>query len=184
MRLLEVKVRSDNGDWHHTYYVEPDGLVSNDEVMEYVANLATADFEGEDDLIADDPREMSEDEAYALLVDDHLRTRMLITSLNRPDNVVLGIYSIDKSFSIGDTECFLFTVGISSQEAEVSAIGKTDEKHTREQVIHEGWVDCVTQLKRYWKTPGVTIATGVLVVFALSQDEYSSEMAERKVVLV
>ena len=74
---------------------------------------------------------------------------------------------------------------VNSQSAKyLNAIAKTDENTTREQAIHNGWLDCISQLKRYWQVPGVVIATGLFIIQSTSEEEYEMERAERELVLI
>ena len=50
MRFFQVKVKADNG-FHDTYYVEADNLISQEEMRDYIAQVATVDVIYRDDEI-------------------------------------------------------------------------------------------------------------------------------------
>lgn len=186
MRTFSVEVKSDNS-FHDTYYVEADNLISIEEIRNYVAQVASVDIVYLDDEIEEfevcDPREMDRDDALSILTDISVRAKLLISPLNNIQNTVLGIYHKEKNYDFDKPEFFIFSAA-AGQEADVTAIGKTDKDNSREQVILDGWFDCISQLKRYWQIPGVVIATGLFTIQTTSEDEYELERSEREVVLV
>lgn len=186
MRTFSVKVKSDNS-FHDTYYVEADNLISIEEIRNYVAQVASIDIVYLDDEVEEfevcDPREMDRDDALSILTDISVRAKLLISPLNNIQNTVLGIYHKEKNYNFDKPEFFIFSAA-AGQEADVTAIGKTDKDNSREQVILDGWFDCISQLKRYWQIPGVVIATGLFTIQTTSEDEYELERSEREVVLV
>lgn len=111
-----------------------------------------------------------------------MRSKLIIAALNNLSNVVLGIYQRDDDYTPDKSEYFMFSAA-AGQEADVTAIGKTDKEHGRESVINSGWTDCISQLKRYWQIPGVIIATGLFTIETISEEEYSLELSERELVL-
>lgn len=186
MRFFQVEVKADNG-FHDTYYVEADNLISQEEMRDYIAQVATVDVIYMDSEIEEfdvlDPIELTDADMFSIIGNVRVRSKLLIAALNDLNNVVLGIYHLEKDYVSGKSEFFIFSAA-AGQEADVTAIGKTDEDITREQVIHNGWVDCVSQLKRYWQVPGVVIATGLFTIQTTSEEEYEMERAERELVLV
>ena len=50
MRFFQVEVKADNG-FHDTYYVEADNLISQEEMRDYIAQVATVDVIYRDDEI-------------------------------------------------------------------------------------------------------------------------------------
>lgn len=187
MRYFEVKVQSDS-TFRSTYYVEADNLISDGEMRDYVAKIATVDLIYSEDEEAEeievlDPIELTESDIIDIISDIRVRSKLLIAALNNLDNIVLGIYHLEKDYVSGKPEFFIFSAA-AGQDADVTAIAKTDENVTREQAIHNGWVDCISQLKRYWQVPGVVIATGLFTIQATSEEEYEMERAERELVLV
>lgn len=186
MRFFQVEVKADNG-FSDIYYVEADNLISQEEMRDYIAQVATVDVIYMDDKIEKfevcDPREIDKDDALSILTDISVRAKLLISSLNNIHNTVLGIYHKEKNYDFDKPEFFIFSAA-AGQEADVTAIGKTDKDNSREQVILDGWFDCISQLKRYWQIPGVVIATGLFTIQTTSEDEYELERSEREVVLV
>ena len=186
MRFFQMEVKADNG-FHDTYYVEADNLISQEEMRDYIAQIATIDVIYRDDEIEEfevcDPIELTEDTIMDIISDIRVRSKLLITALNNLDNVVLGVYHLEKDYVSSKPECFIFSAA-AGQDADVTAIAKTDENTTREQAIHNGWFDCISQLKRYWQVPGVVIATGLFTIQTTSEEEYEMERAERELVLI
>lgn len=185
MRFFQVEVKADNG-FHDTYYVEADNLISQEEMRDYIAQVATVDVIYMDDEIEEfevcDPIELTDADMFNIIGDVRVRSKLLIAALNDLNNVVLGIYHLEKDYISGKPEFFIFSAA-AGQEADVTAIGKTDKEHSRESVINDGWTDCISQLKRYWQIPGVIIATGLFTIETISEDEYSLERSERELVL-
>lgn len=187
MRYFEVKVQSDS-TFKSTYWVEADNLISDNEIRDYIAQVATIDaLDSDNDNIEEievlDPRELSNEEIFDIIADVRVRSKLIITALNNLDNVVLGIYHYEDDYSPDQSEFFIFSA-TAGQDADVTAIGKTDIDMTREKVINEGWIDCISQLKRYFQVPGVIIATGIFTIQTTSKEEYDMERADREVVLV
>lgn len=186
MRIFSFKVASDSS-FHDTYYVEADNLISVEEMRNYVAQVASVDAVYADEEIEEievcDPIELSEEDAVAVLADVHVRSKLLIASLNNIENVVLGIYRREKDYDFNKPEFFIFSAA-AGQEADVTAIGKTSEDKTREEVIYDGWFDCISQLKRYFQIPGVVIATGLFTIQTTSEEEYELERSEREIVFI
>lgn len=186
MRFFQVEVKADNG-FSDTYYVEADNLISQEEMRDYVVQVATVDVIYMDDEIEEfevcDPIELTDADMFNIIGDVRVRSKLLIAALNNLDNVVLGIYHLEKDYVSGKPEFFIFSAA-AGQEADVTAIGKTDKDNSREQVILDGWFDCISQLKRYWQIPGVVIATGLFTIQTTSEGEYELERSEREVVLV
>lgn len=186
MRFFQVEVKADNG-FHDIYYVEADNLISQEEMRDYVAQVATVDVICMDDEIEEfevcDPIELTEAQVFDIIGNVCVRSKLLIAALNNLDNVVLGIYHKEPSYEPDQSEFFIFSAA-AGQDADVTAIGKTDENTTREQAIYNGWFDCVSQLKRYWQIPGVVIATGLFTIQTTSEEEYEMERAERELVLI
>jgi hypothetical protein len=186
MRFFQVEVKADNG-FHDTYYVEADDLISQEEMRDYIAQVATVDVIYRNDEIEEfevcDPIELTEENIFDIISNVRVRSKLLIAALNNLDNVVLGIYHKEPSYEPDKSEFFIFSAA-AGQDADVTAIGKTDDEHSREEVIHSGWLDCISQLKRYWQVPGVVIATGLFTIQTTSEDEYELERSEREVILV
>ena len=186
MRFFQIEVKADNG-FHDTYYIEADNLISQEEMRDYIAQVATVDVIYMDSEIEEfevlDPIELTNADMFSIIGDVRVRSKLLIAALNDFNNVVLGIYHLEKDYVSGKPEFFIFSAA-AGQDADVTAIAKTDENTTREQAIHNGWIDCVSQLKRYWQVPGVVIATGLFTIQATSEEEYEMERAERELVLV
>lgn len=186
MRFFQVEVKADNG-FSDTYYVEADNLISQEEMRDYIAQVATVDVIYMDDEIEEfevcDPIELTEAQVFDIIGNVRVRSKLLIAALNNLDNIVLGIYHFEKDYVSGKPEFFIFSAA-AGQDADVTAIAKTDENVTREQAIHNGWVDCISQLKRYWQVPGVVIATGLFTIQSTSEEEYEMERAERELVLI
>lgn len=186
MRFFQVEVKADNG-FHDTYYVEADNLISQEEMRDYIAQVATVDVIYMDDEIEEfevcDPIELTDADMFNIIGDVRVRSKLLIAALNDLNNVVLGIYHLEKDYVSGKPEFFIFSAA-AGQEADVTAIGKTDKEHSRESVINSGWTDCISQLKRYWQIPGVIIATGLFTIETTSEEEYEMERAERELVLI
>lgn len=186
MRIFSVEVKSDSS-FHDIYYVEADNLISIEEIRNYVAQVASIDTVYLDNEVEEfevcDPIEMDKDDALFILTDISVRAKLLISSLNNIHNTVLGIYHKEKNYDFDKPEFFIFSAA-AGQEADVTAIGKTDKDNSREQVILNSWYDCISQLKRYWQIPGVVIATGLFTIQTISEEEYELERSEREVVLV
>ena len=187
MRFFQVEVKADNG-FHDTYYVEADNLISQEEMRDYVAKVATIDIllledEEVEEFEVLDPRELTREEIVDIISDVRVRSKLAISALNDIDNIVLGIYHREKNYNPDGSEFFIFSAA-AGQEADVTSIGKTDAEHSREQVIHDGWFDCIAQLKRYWQIPGVVIATGLFTIQTTCEEEYELERSERELVLV
>ena len=186
MRFFQVKVKADNG-FHDIYYVEADNLISQEEMRDYVAQVATVDVIYMDDEIEElevcDPIELTEAQVFDIIGNVRVRSKLLIAALNNLDNVVLGIYHKEPNYEPDKSEFFIFSAA-AGQDADVTAIGKTDDEHSREEVIHDGWLDCVSQLKRYWQIPGVVIATGLFTIQTTSEEEYELERSEREIVFI
>lgn len=187
MRYFEITAQSDS-TFRSTYYVEADNLISDSELRDYIAQVATVDLlysedEEAEELDVLDPKELTEGDIIEIISDICVRPKLIISALNNLDNVVLGIYHREKDYSIGKPEFFVFSAA-AGQEADVTAIGKTDKEHSKENVVHEGWLDCIKQLKRYWQIPGVVIATGLFTIQTTSEEEYELERSERELVLV
>ena len=186
MRFFQVEVKADNG-FSDTYYVEADNLISQEEMRDYIAQVATIDVIYMDDEIEEfevcDPIELTNADMFSIIGDIRVRSKLLIAALNNLDNVVLGIYHFEKDYVSDKPEFFIFSAA-AGQDADVTAIGKTDENTTREQAVHNGWFDCISQLKRYWQIPGVVIATGLFTIQTVSEEEYEMERAERELVLI
>lgn len=186
MRFFQVEVKADSG-FHDRYYVEADNLISQEEMRDYVAQVATVDVVYMDDEIEEfevcDPIELTDVDMFNIIGDVRVRSKLVIAALNNLSNVVLGIYHLEKDYVSGKPEFFIFSAA-AGQDADVTAIAKTDENTTREQAIHDGWFDCISQLKRYWQVPGVVIATGLFTIQTTSEEEYEMERAEREVVIV
>ena len=186
MRFFQVEVKADNG-FSDIYYVEADNLISQEEMRDYIAQVATVDVIYMDDEIEElevcDPIELTKAELFDIIGDVRVRSKLLIAALNNLSNIVLGIYHLEKDYVSGKSEFFIFSAA-GGQDADVTAIAKTDENTTREQAIHNGWLDCISQLKRYWQVPGVVIATGLFIIQSTSEEEYEMERAERELVLI
>ena len=182
MRFFQVEVKADNG-FHDTYYVEADNLISQEEMRDYIAQVATVDVIYRDDEIEEfevcDPIELTEENIFDIIGNVRVRSKLLIAALNNLDNVVLGIYHLEKDYVSGKPEFFIFSAA-AGQDADVTAIAKTDENTTRD----NGWFDCISQLKRYWQVPGVVIATGLFTIQTTSEEEYEMERAERELVFI
>lgn len=187
MRYFRVDVKSDC-EFSKSYYAEADNFVSSEEIREYVAQLASidavdADSTGElENIDVLDPVEISDDDALELISDVSVRQRLLITNLNNMNNVILGVYAKVDSFEIGDPECFMFSAD-AGQDAEVTAIGTTRDGEVKGKVFFDSWVDCIQQLKRYWRVSGVAIASGTFVAQRISNEEYDMEINERELVI-
>ena len=186
MRFFQMEVKADNG-FHDTYYVEADNLISQEEMRDYIAQVATIDVIYRDDEIEElevcDPIELTEEQIFDIIGNVCVLSNLLIAALNNLNNIVLGIYHFEKDYVSGKPEFFIFSAE-AGQDADVTAIAKTDENTTREQAIHNGWFDCISQLKRYWQVPGVVIATGLFTIQSTSEEEYEMERAERELVLI
>ena len=187
MRYFEIVAQSD-GSFRETYYIEADNLISQEEMRDYVAQVSAIDLllsedEESETLEVLDPRELEKEDIANIIADIHVRAKLIIAALNNLDNVVLGIYHREKDYSVDKSEFFIFSAA-AGQEADVTSIGKTDMNHSREQVIHDGWFDCIAQLKRYWQIPGVVIATGLFTIQTTSEEEYELERSERELVLI
>lgn len=187
LRYFEMVAQSDS-NFRETYYIEADNLISQEEMRDYVAKVAVIDIlMAEDDEAEEieilDPKELTKEDVLNIIADVHVRAKLVIAALNNLDNIVLGIYHREKNYSIDKSEFFIFSAA-AGQEADVTAIGKTDAEHSREQIIHDGWFDCIAQLKRYWQIPGVVIATGLFTIQTTSEEEYELERAERELVLI
>lgn len=185
MRFYEVKVQS-NGDFQEAYYVEADNLVSQEELREYVAQVAAIDFvyseDDSDEIEIYDPKELDENDMWNIISDVKVRPKLIITALNDITNVVLGIYHREKDYTPKTQEFFIFSAA-AGQDADVTSIGCTSNEQSREEIVQEGWLDCIQQLKRYWQVPGVVVATGLFTISSISSEEYEVEYAERSVVL-
>ena len=187
MRYFEIVAQSD-GSFREPYYIEADNLISQEEMRDYVAKVAVVDAvlscdEEIEELEVLDPKELTKADILDIIADIHVRAKLIIAALNNLDNVVLGIYHREKDYSVDKSEFFIFSAA-AGQEADVTSIGKTDMNHSREQVIHDGWFDCIAQLKRYWQIPGVVIATGLFTIQTTSEEEYELERSERELILV
>ena len=186
MRFFQVEVKADNG-FHDTYYVEADNLISQEEMRGYIAQVATVDVIYMDDEIEEfevcDPVELTEAQVFDIIGNVRVRSKLLIAALNNLDNVVLGIYHKEPNYEPDESEFFIFSAA-AGQDADVTAIGKTDDEHSREEVIHDGWLDCISQLKRYWQIPGVVIATGLFTIQTTSEEEYELERSEREIIFI
>lgn len=186
MRFFQVEVKADNG-FHDTYYVEADNLISQEEMKDYIAQIATVDVIYRDDEIEEfevcDPIELTEENIFDIISNVRVRSKLLIAALNNLDNVVLGIYHKESNYEPDKSEFFIFSAA-AGQEADVTAIGKTDDEHSREEIIHSGWLDCISQLKRYWQIPGVVIATGLFTIQTTSEEEYELERSEREIIFI
>ena len=188
MKYCTFIAKADNGS-SKTYYVEADNLVSIEEMRDYIGQIAANDFVISDDEVEDidvlDPTEMDEDGMLAVVADVKMRPKLILASLNNISNVVLGIYSRNNDFDIGSIECFLISA-IAGQDADVTAIEKSggEENTPVEVAINRGQIDCISQLKRYWQISGTKIATGLLIVQAITEEEYDMELSEREVVTV
>lgn len=185
MRYFKVEVKAEG--YSDTYYAEADNLISDNELRDYIAQVATVDVIYQDDTTEEfevlDPIELTEEDMLDIIVDIRVRSKLLITALNDIDNTVLGVYHLEENYSSDDSEFFIFSA-TAGQDADVTAIGKTDSEHSRENIIRAGWFDCISQLKRYWQTPGIVIATGMLIIQTIPEEEYEMERAERELVLV
>lgn len=186
MRFFQVEVKADNG-FHDTYYVEADNLISQEEMRDYIVQVATVDIIYMDDEIEEfevcDPIELTEAQIFDIIGNVRVRSKLLIAALNNLDNVVLGIYHKEPNYEPDKSEFFIFSAA-AGQDADVTAIGKTSKDKSREEVTYDGWFDCISQLKRYWQIPGVVIATGLFTVQTISEEEYEMERAERELVLI
>lgn len=186
MRFFQVEVKADNG-FSDTYYVEADNLISQEEMRDYIAQVATVDVIYRDDEIEEfevcDPIELTEANIFDIIGNVRVRAKLLITALNNLDNVVLGIYHFEKDYVSGKSEYFIFSAA-AGQDSDITAIGQTDEETTKEQCIQQGWNDCIYQLKKYFQVPGVIIATGVFTIQRIPKDEYEIERSERELVFV
>ena len=185
MRYFKVEVKAEG--YNDTYYAEADNLISDNELRDYIAQVTTVDAIYQDDAIEEfevlDPIELTEMDMFSIIADVRVRSKLLITALNDIDNIVLGVYHFEENYSSDDSEFFIFSA-TAGQDADVTAIGKTDGENSREKVLRNGWFDCISQLKRYWQTPGVVIATGMLIIQTISEEEYEMERSERELVLV
>lgn len=186
MRYFEVDVKSDDS-FRETYYVEIDNLISEMELNDYVVQIAAVDM-----LMAEDDgeeleivrtEELLDVEMIAVVSDVTVRSKLVITSLNDISNVVLGIYKREKDFNLGDPEFFIFSAA-AGQDSDITSIGRTEDGKTREEVIQEGWNDCIYQCKKYFQIPGVVIATGLFTIQSITEDEFDMERSERELVLV
>ena len=164
MRFFQVEVKADNG--FHVATV--DVIYRDDEIEEFEVC---------------DPIELTEENIFDIISNVHVRSKLLIAALNNLDNVVLGIYHKEPNYEPDKSEFFMFSAA-AGQDADVTAIGKTDDEHSREEVIHSGWLDCISQLKRYWQIPGVVIATGLFTIQSTSEEEYELERSEREIVFI
>ena len=184
MRYFKMNIEADNG-FSDTYYIEADNLISQEEMRDYVAQIATVDVILSQDEIEEfevlDPIELTQEEIFNIIGDIRVRAKLLISALNNLDNTVFGIYHKEKGYNPDDSEFFIFSAA-AGQDADVTAIGKTDFEHSREDVIHDGWFDCVSQLKRYFQVPGVVMATGLFTIQCASEEEYEMERSERELV--
>lgn len=187
MRYFRIDVKSDC-EFNKSYYAEADNFVSFEEMRDYVAQLASidaveTDSTGElDNIEVLDPVQISDDDVMALVEDVSMRQRLLITNLNNMDNVILCVYSKVNGFEIGDPEYFTFWAD-AGQEADVTAVGTTRDGKDKWKVFFDSWVDCIQQLKRYWRVSGVAIASGTFVVQRISGEDYDTEIRERELVI-
>lgn len=187
MRYFRIDVKSDC-EFNKSYYAEADNFVSSEEIRDYVAQLASidaveADSADElDSIEVLDPVQISEDDALELIADVSVRQKLLITNLNNINNVILGVYTKVKDFEIGDPECFMFSAD-AGQDADVTAIGTTRDGEVKGKVFFDSWVDCIQQLKRYWRVSGVAIASGTFVAQMISNEDYDMEINERELVV-
>ena len=94
MRFLQVEVKADNG-FSDIYYVEADNLISQEEMRDYIAQVATVDVIYMDDEIEElevyDPIELTKAEVFDIIGDVRVRSKLLIAALNNLSNIVLGI---------------------------------------------------------------------------------------------
>lgn len=186
LRYYQVKVKTD-GSFRDTYYVEADSLISENEISDYVAQIAVVDvILSEDECEALDVEniiELDREDALPIFSEYHMRPKLQISPLNNLMDTVLSIGHYEKDFSPQTQEFFIFSAA-AGQDSDVTALGKTDEEHSREQVILDGYYDCLYQLKKYFQIPGVVMATGLFTIQTITEEEYELERSEREIVLV
>lgn len=186
MRYFKIDAKSDSS-FQETYYIEADNFVSQEEIRDYVAQVAAVDFiysnsESEEEFTVKDPIEIKNDDMLMIVSDIYVRSKLLITALNNTNNIILGIYHREKEYSPQKSEYFIFSAA-GGQEADVTSIGKTDSNTSLETVIYQGWIDCISQLKRYWQVSGVAIASGLFTIQNIPKMEYELERSEREIVV-
>lgn len=185
MHYFSIKIKFANYRYDD-YYVEANRFISKEEMKDYVAQVAVAnmlpssDENEEFDIL--DPVELSEEEVCHLISDITLRSKLIITSLSDIDNVFFSVYHEDADYPRRKTESFIFSAS-AGQEADVTSIGRTDADTDREKVFFDGWLDCISQLKRYFQVSGLSIAAGLFTIQTISDEAYEVELSEREVVL-
>lgn len=186
LRYYQVKVKTD-GSFRDTYYVEADSLISENEISDYVAQIAVVDAILYDDdceaLEVASVTELDREDALPTFSDYHMRPKLQISPLNDLMGTVLSIGHYEKDFSPQTQEFFIFSAA-AGQDSDVTALGKTDEENPREQVVLDGYYDCLYQLKKYFQIPGVVMATGLFTIQTITEEEYEMEEADRVISFV
>lgn len=82
---------------------------------------------------------------------------------------------------IPDVKHFVFMAD-AGQEQDVVSFGVVDHNISTEQCIHDGYLDCLQQLKRYFSVSGLNICTGTFTKQLISEDDYEFEKKSREIV--
>lgn len=183
MKYCKV-VAKGNDSWKETYYVAAHDLFQQSEILEYVSAVVTEDFikdsSDEDELFELDPNWIDGSEYYGIVFSENFREKLSLSSLINLTDVFLSIGKIYKKLS--DDRYFLFSAQ-AGQDADVNSVGKTDKDKSIQEVMEEGYADCLYQLRQYFQPAGLAMCTGVFTIQALDEEDYQYELSERELVL-
>ena len=94
----------------------------------------------------------------------------------------VSCFCVNSDNQLSDDRYFLFSAQ-AGQDADVNSVGKTDKDKSIQEVMEEGYADCLYQLRQYFQPAGLAMCTGVFTIQALDEEDYQYELSERELVL-
>lgn len=183
MRYCKV-VAEGNDSWKETYYVAAHDLFQQSEILEYISVVATEDFikdsSDEDEQFALDAEWIDGSDYFSILFNENFMERLSLNSLINLADVFLSIGKVYKK--VPKDRYFLFSAQ-AGQDVDVNALGKTEKDKSVQEVMEEGYADCLYQLRQYFQPTGLAMCTGVFTIQALDEEDYQYELSERELVL-
>ena len=186
MKFYKASADAAEDNFHMTYWVEADSLLSKSEISEYLAHIATTDFldaaSSEGERFEIDIQDVDMDGYLVSVMDyQHVRPVLTITALNNICNTILTVSKVYHHNISEEPEFFIFS-GAAGQEQDITSIGDTLEC-SREDAVQAGYDEVLYQLKKYFQIPSVVMASGLFTVQSISYPEYQLELEERELVL-
>lgn len=193
MRYMCVKAEGTDGNFSATYYVSYNSLLGKSDIYNYVGTLALKDLmytlDDEDDydnidagFELNDEAITSEEFDYCLLEYERVRERVRMSVLGFPQKDIFVCYQLcDRDMT--EVPRYIVASASCGQDASVRSLGCVDVDTPFEEEYDRLRNDCLYQLKKYTDTPSVLLATGVLCIEELDEEEYQTALDDEELVL-